>query len=89
MLLRSALSSKRFFSAAAAKNALAAASSSLLHTPATEVTALGNGLRVASESSHGEVATVGVWIDGKPTKKNLIVFCFQELTSPPKTKRYI
>jgi len=37
--------------------------SALLHTPATEVTTLGNGMRVASESSHGEVATVGVWID--------------------------
>ena len=37
----------------------------LLRTPATEITTLSNGLRVASEPGHGEIATVGVWIDGK------------------------
>ena len=35
----------------------------LLNVPATEVSALSNGLKVASESSHSETATVGVWID--------------------------
>ena len=35
----------------------------LQNTPATEVTTLPNGLRVASEGSHGETATVGIWID--------------------------
>ncbi|DAZ98214.1 TPA: hypothetical protein N0F65_005346 [Lagenidium giganteum] len=34
----------------------------VLNAPATEVTTLANGLRVASEGSHGETATVGVWI---------------------------
>jgi len=33
------------------------------NAPATEVSTLGNGLRVASEGGHGETATVGVWID--------------------------
>jgi len=35
----------------------------VLNAPATEVSELQNGLRVASEGSHGETATVGVWID--------------------------
>jgi processing peptidase subunit beta len=35
----------------------------LLNTPATEVTTLKNGMRVATENSRGETATVGVWID--------------------------
>jgi processing peptidase subunit beta len=61
MLLRNL--PRRFLSAASTKPA--AAVSALLHTPATEVTTLTNGMRVASESSHGEVATVGVWIDCK------------------------
>lgn len=60
MLLRNL--PRRFFSAAPKPSA--SALSALLHTPATDVTTLGNGMRVASESSHGEVATVGVWIDG-------------------------
>ncbi|OQS01036.1 mitochondrial-processing peptidase subunit beta [Achlya hypogyna] len=34
----------------------------VLNAPATEVTTLANGLRVASEGGHGETATVGVWI---------------------------
>lgn len=34
----------------------------VLNAPATEVTTLPSGLRVASEGSHGETATVGVWI---------------------------
>ncbi|KAJ0390721.1 hypothetical protein P43SY_011065 [Pythium insidiosum] len=34
----------------------------VLNAPATEVTTLANGLRVASEGSHGETATIGVWI---------------------------
>jgi mitochondrial-processing peptidase subunit beta len=36
---------------------------SVLNAPATEVSTLSNGLRVASEGGHGETATVGVWID--------------------------
>ena len=36
---------------------------SLLSYPLTQVTRLSNGLRVASESSGGETATVGIWID--------------------------
>uniref|UniRef100_A0A7S2V5V4 Mitochondrial-processing peptidase subunit beta n=1 Tax=Fibrocapsa japonica TaxID=94617 RepID=A0A7S2V5V4_9STRA len=35
----------------------------LLNTPATEVTTLPSGLRVASHTCHGETASVGVWID--------------------------
>jgi processing peptidase subunit beta len=35
----------------------------ILNAPATEISTLPNGLRVASEGSHGETATVGVWID--------------------------
>jgi len=58
---------RRFASSATA--ALAQSSSggklprALLQAPATEVTTLPNGVRVASESGHGETATVGVWID--------------------------
>ena len=37
--------------------------SALLSYPLTKVTTLSNGLRVASESSGGETATVGIWID--------------------------
>ena len=46
--------------------AIRAASSfppSVANAPATEITTLDNGLRVASEGSHGETATVGIWID--------------------------
>jgi len=35
----------------------------VLNVPATEVTTLGNGVRVATEGGHGETATVGVYID--------------------------
>jgi len=35
----------------------------VLNAPATEVSTLGNGVRVASEGGHGETATVGVYID--------------------------
>lgn len=35
----------------------------LANGPVTEVTHINNGVRVASETSHGETATVGVWID--------------------------
>jgi len=33
------------------------------NAPVTEVTSTNNGVRVASETAHGETATVGVWID--------------------------
>jgi len=35
----------------------------LLNTPSTDVTVLGNGMRVASEDSGAPTATVGLWID--------------------------
>mmetsp|Transcript_1161 Transcript_1161/g.1315 ORF Transcript_1161/g.1315 Transcript_1161/m.1315 type:complete len:463 (-) Transcript_1161:149-1537(-) len=35
----------------------------LLNAPLTEVSHTSNGVRVASETAHGETATVGVWID--------------------------
>jgi len=35
----------------------------VLNAPLTEVTTLGNGVRVASEGGHGETATVGVYIN--------------------------
>lgn len=35
----------------------------VLNAPATEVTTLANGVRVATEGGHGETATVGVFID--------------------------
>jgi processing peptidase subunit beta len=33
------------------------------NAPVTEVTTASNGVRVASETAHGDTATVGVWID--------------------------
>ena len=62
---------RRFASSATAALAQSAQSAqsggklprALLQAPATEVTTLPNGVRVASESGHGETATVGVWID--------------------------
>lgn len=53
----------------------------VLNAPATELTTLQNGLRVASEDSHGETATVGVWIDAgsrNETAKNNGVAHFLE-----------
>uniref|UniRef100_A0A7S2RWJ8 mitochondrial processing peptidase n=1 Tax=Mucochytrium quahogii TaxID=96639 RepID=A0A7S2RWJ8_9STRA len=53
----------------------------VLNAPATEVSTLGNGLRVASEGGHGETATVGVWIDAGSryeTEKNNGVAHFLE-----------
>jgi mitochondrial-processing peptidase subunit beta len=41
----------------------AAPSSALLNVPETKVTALPNGLRVATENSGLETATVGLFID--------------------------
>lgn len=38
-------------------------STKLTYAPVTDITKLGNGLRVASETIPGETATVGVWID--------------------------
>lgn len=35
----------------------------ILNVPATEITTLDNGLRVASEDSGAATATVGLWID--------------------------
>lgn len=36
---------------------------SIMNAPITEVSKLASGMRVASETAHGETATVGVWID--------------------------
>lgn len=44
--------------------------STILQAPVTEVTKLTNGLRVASETTHGETATVGVWIDAGSRYEN-------------------
>lgn len=35
----------------------------IVNAPVTEVSKTANGVRVASETAHGETATVGVWID--------------------------
>lgn len=35
----------------------------IVNAPVTDISTIGNGVRVASESAHGETATVGVWID--------------------------
>jgi len=42
----------------------------VLNTPATDVTVIGNGLRVASQTSYGETASVGVWIDAGSRYEN-------------------
>lgn len=42
----------------------------VLNAPATDVTTLGSGVRVASETGHGETATVGVWIDAGSRYEN-------------------
>jgi len=46
-----------------AQRSFSAFPSYVLNAPATEVTTLDSGLRVASEGGHGDTATVGVWID--------------------------
>lgn len=53
----------------------------LLNIPATQVTKLDNGLRVASEDSGASTATVGLWIDAgsrSETEKNNGVAHFLE-----------
>lgn len=47
------------------RGTIAAASyeQTLLNVPATRVTVLDNGMRVASEDSGAPTATVGLWID--------------------------
>jgi len=57
------LAKRNFAQAAAAATNGAGFPEYILKAPATEVTTLGNGLRVASEGGFGETATVGVWID--------------------------
>lgn len=42
----------------------------LLNIPATQVTRLDNGLRVASEDSGASTATVGLWIDAGSRSEN-------------------
>ena len=51
-------------------NALNSFPESVRNAPATEVSTLDNGLRVASEGGHGETATVGVWIDAGSRYEN-------------------
>lgn len=42
----------------------------LLNIPATQVTRIDNGLRVASEDSGASTATVGLWIDAGSRSEN-------------------
>jgi hypothetical protein len=51
--------------AAATSHSTVKRTNPLLQTPATEITSLPNGLRIGSETSGGEVATIAVSIDGK------------------------
>ena len=60
---RSLFTAARAFSSSAADASASSFPSWMLEAPASEVTTLSNGLRVASEGGHGETATVGVWID--------------------------
>ena len=46
----------------------------LLNTPSTDVTVLGNGMRVASEDSGAPTATVGLWIDTGTDTGHIIHF---------------
>eukprot|EP00550_Attheya_septentrionalis_P000357 CAMPEP_0198291266 /NCGR_PEP_ID=MMETSP1449-20131203/8851_1 /TAXON_ID=420275 /ORGANISM="Attheya septentrionalis, Strain CCMP2084" /LENGTH=475 /DNA_ID=CAMNT_0043989883 /DNA_START=12 /DNA_END=1439 /DNA_ORIENTATION=+ len=55
---------RRYFSAAAVPEASSEFPSYVLKAPSTDITTMGSGLRVASETVVGaETATVGVWID--------------------------
>ena len=67
MLMRPFASASRASAASAPRAALSSLAArfpmSVTNAAATEVSTLGNGLRVASEGGHGETATVGVWID--------------------------
>ncbi|CAM9268685.1 unnamed protein product, partial [Hapterophycus canaliculatus] len=63
-LVASGAVARRGFSALQAPLPKASALPSyVLNCPETQVTTLPNGLRVASETSHGATASVGVWID--------------------------
>ena len=66
-MMRPFASASRASAASAPRAALCALAArfpmSVTNAAATEVSTLGNGLRVASEGGHGETATVGVWID--------------------------
>jgi processing peptidase subunit beta len=58
-----ALPARRLLAGQAAAPAAAAFPSYAVNAPATAVSTLRNGVRVASEGGHGETATVGVFID--------------------------
>ncbi|CAM9266495.1 unnamed protein product [Discosporangium mesarthrocarpum] len=63
-VMKRALASLASSAASAARPAASAAFPPyVINCPATEVTVLSNGLRVASETNHGVTASVGVWID--------------------------
>lgn len=72
-------------------SAAAAFPSHILNAPATEVTTLNNGLRVASEGGHGETATVGVWIDAgsryETAKNNGVAHFLEHLSFKGTEKR--
>lgn len=56
----------RTFLSASKRNPIrqfSAVPSYILNAPVTDVSKLDSGIRVASETSHGETAAVGVWID--------------------------
>lgn len=55
----SQLAGKRF----ASSGAIATYPAFITNAPVTEVSTTSNGVRVASETAHGETATIGVWID--------------------------
>jgi processing peptidase subunit beta len=64
----------------------------VLRAPTTDVTTLGNGLRVASESVVGaETATVGVWIDAgsryETEETNGVAHFLEHLTFKGTSKR--
>jgi processing peptidase subunit beta len=61
--LTSRLASKSLRSFSTVPAVTPAAYKSLYSAPSTDVTTLKSGMRVASQTIHGETATVGVWID--------------------------
>ena len=82
---------RRLATAAPAASAARGAPAALLQTPATEVSKLTNGIRVASESGFGETATVGVWIDAgsrdETAKNNGVAHFLEHMAFKGTTRR--
>jgi len=78
MKMKKTLTNNKLLSSSASSSASSIAKASLsqsfpdyiVNAPATDVSKLSNGLRVASETSYGETATVGVWIDAGSRYEN-------------------